>query len=187
MGDSEDGYKPGHEFVEDSRNPLLDISLSDSTELWLMQWPINQLQPDDFDGKEMSFTLNEDGTLATIETLSGKSYDVVSFASQEPDATVFLNSNSNSKAVGKISRRVSLVRYPGPDEQDNGRPTRSSSQKSGVSVMRVWNTHQSRGSSKEGGGIIYGTSHDTLTSMDSMSPGSVDHSRQSKRKKRKSQ
>ncbi|CAA7401673.1 unnamed protein product [Spirodela intermedia] len=138
-------YKPGPDLEEDSRNPLLDISLTDSTELWLIQWPINQLQPDDFDGKEISLNLHQDGELASVETSSGKSYDVVSFAAQEPDATVFL-----------------------------------------VSGRKVWNAaHQSRGSSKEGGDAIYGTSHDTLTSMDSMGPGSVDHSQQSKRKRRK--
>ncbi|CAA6665030.1 unnamed protein product [Spirodela intermedia] len=139
-------YKPGPDLEEDSRNPLLDISLTDSTELWLIHILsysfvfMMQLQPDDFDGKEISLNLHQDGELASVETSSGKSYDVVSFAAQEPDATVFLG----------MERRPSKP-----------------------------------GSSKEGGDAIYGTSHDTLTSMDSMGPGSVDHSQQSKRKRRK--
>jgi hypothetical protein len=36
-------YKPEPGFEEDSREPLADISLSDSTELWLIQWPINEV------------------------------------------------------------------------------------------------------------------------------------------------
>lgn len=38
-----EGYKPETGFEEDSREPLTDISLSDSTELWLIQWPINEV------------------------------------------------------------------------------------------------------------------------------------------------
>jgi len=38
-----EGYKPEPGFEEDSREPLADISLSDSTELWLIQWPINEV------------------------------------------------------------------------------------------------------------------------------------------------
>ncbi|KAI3972637.1 hypothetical protein MKX01_019295 [Papaver californicum] len=37
---------------------------------------------------------------------------MVSYASQEPDAIVFLSSASEAKIAGKISCRVSLVRYP---------------------------------------------------------------------------
>ncbi|KAL7241372.1 hypothetical protein ACSBR2_006896 [Camellia fascicularis] len=48
--------------------------------------------------------------------MAGKSYDVVSFNAQVPNATVFLSSASESKIVGKISRRVTLVHYPEPSE-----------------------------------------------------------------------
>ena len=41
--DDVEGYKPETGFEEDSREPLTDISLSDSTELWLIQWPINEV------------------------------------------------------------------------------------------------------------------------------------------------
>ncbi|PKA55142.1 hypothetical protein AXF42_Ash003779 [Apostasia shenzhenica] len=37
------GYKPGPDFEEDSRDPIFPISLTDSTELWLIQWPLNQV------------------------------------------------------------------------------------------------------------------------------------------------
>nr|GFB66141.1 hypothetical protein [Tanacetum cinerariifolium] len=65
----------------------------------------------DFDGQELSLDLrNDGGQLGTFQVPSGKSYDVVSLASQEP-ATVFLSSATDSKIVGKITRRVSFVNY----------------------------------------------------------------------------
>ncbi|KAK3035153.1 hypothetical protein RJ639_032826 [Escallonia herrerae] len=83
--------------------------------------------------------------LISLIFLTGKSYDLVSFASQNADATVFVSSALEAKVeaviaalgpiavvriiplvlppdtctrqlVGKISRRVSLVHYPDPDE-----------------------------------------------------------------------
>lgn len=36
-------YHPVSGFVEDKREPLIDLELTDSTELWLFQWPINQV------------------------------------------------------------------------------------------------------------------------------------------------
>ncbi|KAK8957557.1 hypothetical protein KSP39_PZI000981 [Platanthera zijinensis] len=33
---------PGPDFNEDNSGPSLPISLSDSTELWLIQWPLDQ-------------------------------------------------------------------------------------------------------------------------------------------------
>ena len=41
---SEVGYGPPPEFQEDVKDPLIELSLSDSTELWLIQWPINQVR-----------------------------------------------------------------------------------------------------------------------------------------------
>lgn len=32
-------YVPPADFVEDAKEPLMDINLPDSSELWLMQWP----------------------------------------------------------------------------------------------------------------------------------------------------
>lgn len=44
MDDAVDkSYHPGSEFVEDKREPLIDLEPTDSTELWLIQWPINQV------------------------------------------------------------------------------------------------------------------------------------------------
>ncbi|XP_068661320.1 mediator-associated protein 2 isoform X2 [Aristolochia californica] len=110
----EEGYKPPPDFAEETKDPLVEVSLTDSTELWLIQWPYNQLQPDDFQGKELKLKLHHNGKLGTFESASGKSYDLVSFAVQEPEATVFIPSASKSKTVGKISRRVSLIHYPEP-------------------------------------------------------------------------
>ncbi|KAK1294396.1 Mediator-associated protein 2 [Acorus calamus] len=112
------------DFVEDTKDPLVGISVSDSTELWLIQWPINQVQPADLSGKEISLKLHHDGQLGSFATASGKTYEVVSVSSQPPDATVFATSDSGAKVVGKISRRVSLVHYPDPDEIE--RPDNSS-------------------------------------------------------------
>ncbi|KAL5733841.1 hypothetical protein ACOSP7_031702 [Xanthoceras sorbifolium] len=115
-----EGYKPTEEYEEELRDPLVDISLTDSTELWLIQWPYKQ-NPD-FDGKELSLELHGSGRLGSFEDSSGKTYDVLSFDSQEPDATVFLTSASEPKIVGKISRRVSLVHYPDPKELEELNP-----------------------------------------------------------------
>ncbi|KAH7548496.1 hypothetical protein JRO89_XS14G0143000 [Xanthoceras sorbifolium] len=148
-----EGYKPTEEYEEELRDPLVDISLTDSTELWLIQWPYKQVcflfflfyfwlrfffffsvngckpflskylrKNPDFDGKELSLELHGSGRLGSFEDSSGKTYDVLSFDSQEPDATVFLTSASEPKIVGKISRRVSLVHYPDPKELEELNP-----------------------------------------------------------------
>eukprot|EP00268_Persea_americana_P024842 TRINITY_DN2422_c0_g1_i1.p1 TRINITY_DN2422_c0_g1~~TRINITY_DN2422_c0_g1_i1.p1 ORF type:complete len:240 (-),score=41.95 TRINITY_DN2422_c0_g1_i1:369-1088(-) len=130
MAASQDGYQPPPDYKEDKKELLAEISVTDSTELWLMQWPLNQLQPDEFEGKELSLKLHHDGTLGTFESSSGKSYDLVSFAAHKPDATVILASASESKVVGKFTRRVCLVHYPEPESIDE-RSVRSSQGLSG--------------------------------------------------------
>ncbi|KAF3450926.1 hypothetical protein FNV43_RR07015 [Rhamnella rubrinervis] len=154
------GYRPPPEFLEDSKEPLLDLSLTDSTELWLIQWP--KKHNPDFDGQEVSLKLHRDGKLASFEGSSGRKYDVVSFAAQEPNATVFVSSTSGTKVVGKISRRVSLVHYPQPDEvekvntsnwkqlyQNSGTnlttksSRRSTPMRSGTPAQSGWQRHQS--------------------------------------------
>jgi len=115
-------YEPGPAFHESVEKDMLEISPSDSTELWLIQWPINHVDPSDFNGKEVSLKLHHDGNLGNLECSSGKSYELVSFAAQQPDATVFVPSGSEMKAVGKISRRVCLVRYPEPQELEKEKP-----------------------------------------------------------------
>ncbi|CAM8942689.1 unnamed protein product [Rhodiola kirilowii] len=103
----EERDKAQSEFEKDQCEPLIDLDLSDSTELWLIQWPYKQDL--DFDGQEVSLKHYVDGSL-------GKEYEVVSFKSLDADATVFVSSASESKVVGKISRRVSFVHYPDPVE-----------------------------------------------------------------------
>ncbi|KAK3429996.1 hypothetical protein EUGRSUZ_E01503 [Eucalyptus grandis] len=113
-GGAGEGYVPPPEYVEDAKEALVDLDTSDSTELWLIQWPRDM--PPDLGGQELKLKLHHDGKLGSFEDSSGKEYDVVSFAAQEPDATVFTASSSGSRIVGKISRRVSLVHYPDPNE-----------------------------------------------------------------------
>ncbi|CAL9762506.1 unnamed protein product [Musa acuminata subsp. burmannicoides] len=161
----DEGYKPGPDFEEDTKTPLVDVSLTDSTELWLIQWPINQLQPADFDGKELTLKLNRDGKLGSFESASGKSYDFVSFAAHEPDATVFVPSGSETKVVGKISRRVCLVHYPEPGELEKTRFSLSSQRTEGGSVRRSI-SHPSVTPLRHGSLLgTEGTSHDTFTSV----------------------
>ncbi|KAL0351518.1 UNVERIFIED_CONTAM: Metal transporter Nramp5 [Sesamum calycinum] len=129
-------YQPPQGFVEDKRDPLVDLNLTDSTELWLIQWPINQ--PPDFDGQHVSLNLKNDGCLGTLEGSSGKSYEVVSFKSQGPEATVFLSSESEAKIAGKISRRVSLIHYPEPSElQKRNNLSSSQSQRSSAATSTM--------------------------------------------------
>jgi len=109
-------YKPGPAFEEVKEEPMLDISPTDSTKFWLIQWPKDQLDVSDFHGKEFSLQLHKDGNLGNLESSSGKSYELVSYKAQQPDATIFQPSGSEIKPVGKISRRVCLVRYPEPEE-----------------------------------------------------------------------
>nr|XP_043634213.1 mediator-associated protein 2 [Erigeron canadensis] len=106
--------KAAADFQEDSRAPLIELNSTDSTELWLIQWPKDQVP--NFDGQQIPLDLLRDkGKLGSFEVSSGKSYDVVSHAADEP-ATVFLSSAGDSKIVGKITRRVSFVHYLEPSE-----------------------------------------------------------------------
>ncbi|XP_073040665.1 mediator-associated protein 2-like [Primulina eburnea] len=107
---AENDYQPPKEFMEDKKDLLVDLKITDSTELWLIQWPINQSP--DFDGKEVSLKLNGDGHLGSSECSSGKSYDVVGLKSQGLEPIVFLSSTEEAKIAGKISRWVSLIHYP---------------------------------------------------------------------------
>lgn len=141
---SVEGYKPPAEFEEEKREFLTDISLSDCAELWLIQWPSNQAP--DFDGQEFSLQLHPDGHLGSFQSSSGKSYDVVSCVSKEPEASVFLPSSSDTRLVGKISRRISLVHYPEPEELEKTTPIKSLYQKSsGISLTTSRQTTTSRG------------------------------------------
>ncbi|KAJ4887651.1 Mediator-associated protein 2 [Raphanus sativus] len=107
-------YKPSEEFVVNSLQPLVDFDVTGTQELWLIQCPMSHIP--EIEGKELKVNLGEDGVLGRFEDSSGKEVELVSFASQEGDATVIIPSENESKIVGKISRRVSLVRFPEPEE-----------------------------------------------------------------------
>lgn len=106
-------YQPPPEFEEVKKGSLINLDITDSTELWLIQWPFNQ-HPG-LDGQEVSLKLHHEH-MGSFEDSSGKSYDMVSCRAQDPDAVVFLSSESGPKIAGKISRRVSLIHYPEPSE-----------------------------------------------------------------------
>ncbi|XP_062149813.1 mediator-associated protein 2 [Alnus glutinosa] len=112
--DDEQGYKPPPEFQLEAKEPLIDLSSTDSTELWLIRLPPRKPLPG-VDGQEVSLQLHHDGQSGSFEDKSGKVCDL-SFVAQESNATVFLNSESESKIVGKISRLVSLIYEPEPEE-----------------------------------------------------------------------
>ncbi|KAI5422965.1 uncharacterized protein LOC127076541 [Lathyrus oleraceus] len=114
--DDSKSYKPHHEFKQDVKEALVDLNLTESSELWLLKLPFSNDLLADIDGQELSVKLDKDGTLASFEGASGKAYDFVSFASMEPDETVFVSSATESKIAGKISRRVSVVHYHDPKE-----------------------------------------------------------------------
>jgi len=104
-----------------------------------------QLDISDFHGKELSLKLHKDGNLGNLESSSGKSYELVSYKAQQPDATVFQPSGSEIKPVGKISRRVCLVRYPEPEElvkPNFGGLTPSSKISAGNSFPEIVFVHQ---------------------------------------------
>ncbi|CAN6935581.1 hypothetical protein Bca4012_101881 [Brassica carinata] len=107
-------YKPPEEFVVNNLQPLADFDVTGSTELWLIQCPMSHVP--EIEGKELKVKLGEDGVLGRFEDSPGKEVELVSFASQEGDATVIIPCENESKIVGKISRRVSLVRFPEPEE-----------------------------------------------------------------------
>lgn len=112
--DDEQRYQPPSEFQLEAKEPLININSTDSTELWLIRLPPNKALPG-VDGQEMSLQLHHDAQLGSFEDSSGKVCDL-SFVAQETDATVFHNSAAESKIVGKISRLVSLIYHPEPDE-----------------------------------------------------------------------
>ncbi|XP_047315848.1 mediator-associated protein 2-like [Impatiens glandulifera] len=135
---NEGRFKPPPDFLEDERNSLIESALSDKSELWLIQWPKDQLP--DFDGQELSLKLNNDGLLGNFEGSSGKSYDVISYSALAPEANVF----TSSKIAGKISRRVSFVHYPDPSEIQ--KPVNSSlkqlyQRSSGTGTSRTHSSH----------------------------------------------
>ncbi|XP_019051603.1 PREDICTED: mediator-associated protein 2 isoform X2 [Nelumbo nucifera] len=112
MDATEQLYRPPPEFEENTRDPLVDISLTDSTEFWLIQWPHNQTP--DFDGQEVTLKLHRDGRMGSFE----------------------------GSSVGKISRRVCLVHYPEPSELEKpyNHPNRMMYRSGGTSTANTFAT-----------------------------------------------
>ncbi|WZZ37363.1 hypothetical protein YC2023_020764 [Brassica napus] len=79
-------YKPPEEFIVNNLQPLVDFDVTGSTELWLIQCPMSHVP--EIEGKELKVKLGEDGVLGRFEDSSGKEVELVSFSSQEGDATV---------------------------------------------------------------------------------------------------
>ncbi|KNA15824.1 hypothetical protein SOVF_094580 [Spinacia oleracea] len=113
-GKTKKGYFPGPDYQEDNKESLIDIEMDDDTELWLIQLPDDQFP--DLDGQKVSLDLDADGLLGSVEGKSGKVYNFVNYPSEAEDVTVFLSSPSGPKVAGKISRHVSLVNFPDPEE-----------------------------------------------------------------------
>ncbi|GMH02594.1 hypothetical protein Nepgr_004433 [Nepenthes gracilis] len=198
----EDGYKPLPEFQEDTKDPLVELNMTDSTELWLIQWPIGQ--PPDFAGQEVTLTLNQDRELCSFEGPSGKLYKMVNFSTEEPKATVFHSTSSKSKIVGKISRRVSVVHYPDPSEleklcsNDKGLVRLSSSKTSSshrlMTPLQSSQLRNPKSGSSGGGTTSSGRQRSSLPQVEQLlksskrgmsaatSSASVDHSPQKKSK-----
>ncbi|XP_039001762.1 uncharacterized protein LOC120128052 isoform X2 [Hibiscus syriacus] len=97
MDSGVNAYTPPPEFEEDSSQQLVDLTLSDSKELFLIQWPLHQ-NPE-IKGEVVTLQLDSDGKLGSITDSTGKDYDLVSSASKVSDATVILSSESESKIV----------------------------------------------------------------------------------------
>ncbi|KAE8706210.1 Cytochrome p450 51g1 [Hibiscus syriacus] len=161
MNSEVNAYRPPPEFDEDSSQQLVDLTLSDSTELFLIQWPLHQ-NPE-INGEVVTLQLDSDGKLGSFTDSTGKDYDLVSSTSKVSDATVIFSSGSESKIVGKISRRVSLVHYTTPEEYEQlssnkklihqrssgmtdsfATPMQSKGRRSSMSLGRTVSTHGSR-------------------------------------------
>ncbi|XP_028759597.1 mediator-associated protein 2 isoform X2 [Neltuma alba] len=125
-----EGYRPPPEFEEDTNGPLIDLNLTDSRELWLIQLPSGKDLLTDIEGQELSLKLHGDGQLSSFEGSSGKVYDFISFDTQEADEVVFISSPAEEPKIGKVCRRVSVVHYPDPEELEkvnSNNPRRNSS------------------------------------------------------------
>lgn len=76
--------------------------------------------------------------------------ELVSFASQDADATVIVPSHQESKIVGKISRRVLLVRFPKPKELLEA--TKVKTQHKAVTSSSVKNSNAAQSSRRKSSG-----------------------------------
>ncbi|PIA39046.1 hypothetical protein AQUCO_02700309v1 [Aquilegia coerulea] len=158
MGDStKNGFIPKKDYIENDAEALIDLSsiMNDSNkEFWLIQCPKKE-QLAQLHGQEIQLKLLSNGTMGSFTNMSGETYELATFASEESDTNVIQSSASNAKIVGKISRRVSLIHYAEPRELEDPRQfyersygssaTRSSRQ-SGLSYVTPSRSSRPKGS-----------------------------------------
>ncbi|XP_057817427.2 uncharacterized protein LOC131030583 isoform X2 [Cryptomeria japonica] len=115
-------YKTPQEFEEVEVEPLVKESLSDTTELWLIQMPLSQFEPADFQGKELSIKLPEaEGWMGSLENSCGKSYDMYCLGNQGMEPFSFLPRSSTSMGVRKISCQICLLNAKTENGNASGR------------------------------------------------------------------
>ncbi|KAG9136781.1 hypothetical protein Leryth_004550 [Lithospermum erythrorhizon] len=116
------------EMKEVKIDSAIDFTLADfnspSTEIWIMQWPFDHDKSNspwpklaDFEGSEVTLKLNTtEGEFGSIQSSSGKSYELRSMESHTPEEFVFLTSASDTEIVGRVTRHVSVIHYPEASE-----------------------------------------------------------------------
>ncbi|AED97938.1 mediator-associated protein [Arabidopsis thaliana] len=114
-------FKVSGDFIVSGAEQLDDTDLTRSDEFWLIQAPLGQfpeieentlkIEPD----KDGLFGEFKDSNAGSLHLCLGAKYDLASFHSQDAGAELIIPSEE-SMIVGKITRRVALVRYPEPNE-----------------------------------------------------------------------
>ncbi|PIA24860.1 hypothetical protein AQUCO_18100005v1 [Aquilegia coerulea] len=150
MGDStKKGFIPKKDYIEN--NALRKSkNVKKLYIFFLIGFQLAQLH-----GQEIQLKLLSNGTMGSFTNMSGETYELATFASEESDTNVIQSSASNAKIVGKISRRVSLIHYAEPRELEDPRQfyersygssaTRSSRQ-SGLSYVTPSRSSRPKGS-----------------------------------------
>eukprot|EP00252_Welwitschia_mirabilis_P011060 TRINITY_DN24873_c0_g1_i2.p1 TRINITY_DN24873_c0_g1~~TRINITY_DN24873_c0_g1_i2.p1 ORF type:complete len:218 (+),score=55.22 TRINITY_DN24873_c0_g1_i2:194-847(+) len=102
-------YKPAVEFEKVEVEPTHIRALPESSEVWLIQVPLKEFDPNDFSGRELSIKLRDAGLMGSVENSHGKTYDLV--GSEKPETPTFVMLPSASKPLGvqKVARHVCVV------------------------------------------------------------------------------
>ncbi|EPS72363.1 hypothetical protein M569_02397, partial [Genlisea aurea] len=126
---------PEKDYAEVAKDSLTHIEQEDLTEVWLFQWPKSQYPV--FNGKEVSLKLNAYGELGSVEDSEGKCHELMSNNTRGPHVVAFspCDCGSEYRIGGKISRHVSLVRYPEPEELKTWNSNRSNHPSSSTSNL----------------------------------------------------
>ncbi|KAG2293500.1 hypothetical protein Bca52824_040169 [Brassica carinata] len=122
-------YKPSEEFQVSKLQSLLDFDVTGAKELWLIQCPISHFP--EIEAKELKVKMEswEDSRILTV----CKEVDLVSFASQDADAT-FVSLNLKSCLV-KTQQKLAGAAVTSSSVR-NSNPAQSSRRKSGQSSLR---------------------------------------------------